>query len=154
MSIFWKMAVFIENYPVTSSNCYKTIKNCFNANQTWHKCWLDHCLCHNMPRLKFPVIMAMRGHLKNHYFAMIFFHQNWFQSAATPQWIEIESNFKPQTEGGTSPFLQPPDVYFGWEKVVTFFNNIAQTKQGIFSPFEITKGGDKGVNRRVYRVMG
>jgi hypothetical protein len=26
MSILWKMAVFIEKSPVTSSNCYKTIK--------------------------------------------------------------------------------------------------------------------------------
>jgi hypothetical protein len=38
------MAVFIEKSPVTSSTCYKTIKY-FNTNQTWHKCWLDHCLC-------------------------------------------------------------------------------------------------------------
>jgi hypothetical protein len=39
--------------------------------------------------------MATKGHLKiakNHYFALIFFHQNLFQSAATSQWIEIESN--------------------------------------------------------------
>jgi hypothetical protein len=75
MSILWKMAVFIEKSPVTSSNCYKTIKKCFNTNQTWHKCWLDHCLCNNMPRLKFPVTIGTRGHLKiakNHYFALIF----------------------------------------------------------------------------------
>jgi hypothetical protein len=26
MSILWKMAFFIEKSPVTSSNCYKTIK--------------------------------------------------------------------------------------------------------------------------------
>jgi hypothetical protein len=91
MSILWKMAVFIERSPVTSAN----YKNCFNTNQTWHKCWLDHWLCNNMLLLKSPVTMATRGHLKiakNHYFALIFFHQNWFQSAATSQWIEIESN--------------------------------------------------------------
>jgi hypothetical protein len=73
----------------------KLYKNCFNINQTWHKCWLDHCLCNNMPRVKFPVPKATRGHLKiakNHYFAFIFFRQNWFQSAATSQLIEIESN--------------------------------------------------------------
>jgi hypothetical protein len=39
MSILWKMAVFTEKPPVTSSNCYETIKKCFNTNQTWHKCW-------------------------------------------------------------------------------------------------------------------
>jgi hypothetical protein len=27
MSILWKMAVFMEKSPVTSSNCYKTMKN-------------------------------------------------------------------------------------------------------------------------------
>jgi hypothetical protein len=41
----------------------------------------------------------------------------------------------PQTEGGTSPFWQLPDVSFGWggraEKVVTFFNNISQTKTSV-----------------------
>jgi hypothetical protein len=47
----------------------------FNTNQTWHKCWLDHCLCNDMVSLKFPVTTATRGHLKiakNHYFASIF----------------------------------------------------------------------------------
>jgi hypothetical protein len=42
-------------------------------------------------RLKFPVTMATRGHLKiskNHYFALIFS----IKSAATSQWIEKESN--------------------------------------------------------------
>jgi hypothetical protein len=45
--------------------------------------------------LKFPFTMATRGHLKiaeTHYFASIFFHQNWFQSASTSQYIELESN--------------------------------------------------------------
>jgi hypothetical protein len=47
-----------------------------------------------MLRLKFPVTMATRGHIKiakNHYFALIF-QQNSFQSDATSQWIAIESN--------------------------------------------------------------
>jgi hypothetical protein len=57
----------------------------------------------------------------------------------------------PKTEGGTSPFWQPPHVSFGWGrtvKVVTFFNNMPQTKTGVeglnkafFSPFETTKKG-------------
>jgi hypothetical protein len=49
------------------------------------------------------------------------------------------------------------------EKMVTFLNNISQTKTSVgglnkqFLPFETTKkggGGEKGVKRRVYRVMG
>jgi hypothetical protein len=46
-----------------------------------------------MLSLKFPVIMATRGHLKiakNHYFASIFSIKI-IQSAATSQGIEIES---------------------------------------------------------------
>jgi hypothetical protein len=45
-----------------------------------------------MLSLKFPVTMATREHLKlpkNHYFVLIFFHQNWFQSAATSQSIQL-----------------------------------------------------------------
>jgi hypothetical protein len=51
MSILWKMAVFLEKPPVTSSNCYETIKNA--------------------SILKFPVTMAYAGRLKItilHYF--------------------------------------------------------------------------------------
>jgi hypothetical protein len=45
-----------------------------------------------MLSLKFPVTMATMGHLKigkNQYFALIFFHQNYFKKAATSQWIQI-----------------------------------------------------------------
>jgi hypothetical protein len=38
----------------------------------------------------------------------------------------------PQTEGGTSPFWQLPDVSFGWgraEKVVTFLTTFLKQKQ-------------------------
>jgi hypothetical protein len=39
--------------------------------------------------------------------------------------------FKPQTEGDTSPFCQPPDLFVGdhAEKVVTFLNIISRTKK-------------------------
>jgi hypothetical protein len=35
------------------ASCYKfkllwNYEKCFNTNQTWHKCWLDHCLCTDM----------------------------------------------------------------------------------------------------------
>jgi hypothetical protein len=68
----------------------------------------------------------------------------------------------PQTEGGTSPFWQPPDVSFGWdraEKVLTFLNNISQTKTSVGGLnkafFHNKKGwGEKGVKTRVYNVMG
>jgi hypothetical protein len=39
----------------------------------------------------------------------------------------------PQTEGGTSPFWQPPDVPFWWDvapkKWLPFLNNISETKK-------------------------
>jgi hypothetical protein len=38
ISILRKKAIFIEKPPVTSSNCYETIKKCFNADKNWHKC--------------------------------------------------------------------------------------------------------------------
>jgi hypothetical protein len=75
MSILRKMAVFIEKPPETSSNCYGTIKNAFNTDETWHKCWLHHSLCHSMLNPKFSVPMATGERLKiakNHYFALFF----------------------------------------------------------------------------------
>jgi hypothetical protein len=72
----------------------------------------------------------------------------------------------PQIEGGTSPFWQHPDVSFGWgprRKSGYFFNNISQTKTSVgglnkafFHHLRQQKGGgrEKGVKRRVYRVMG
>jgi hypothetical protein len=66
------MAGFIEKSPVTSSNCYKTIKTVsilikIGTNVDW--------TIANVLRLKFPVTMATRGHLKiakNHNFPLIF----------------------------------------------------------------------------------
>jgi hypothetical protein len=70
------MAVFTEKPPVTSSNCYETMKNAsilikLGTNVNW----------------------TTRGHLKiakNHYFASIF-SIKFIQSATTSQGIEIES---------------------------------------------------------------
>jgi hypothetical protein len=66
-----------------------------------------------------------------------------------------------QTEGGTSPFWQPPDVTFWWdgaEKVVTFLNNISRTKNGVwglnrtfFTVWGLKRGGgDKKPSKHVY----
>jgi hypothetical protein len=67
MSILWKLAVYIEKPPVTSLNCYETIKD---ASMFIRLLWIG------MLNLKFPVTMVTRGHLKiarNHYFALFFF---------------------------------------------------------------------------------
>jgi hypothetical protein len=67
------MAVLIEKLPVTSSNCYETMKNASILNKLGTN--VDHCLCNDMLSLKFLVTMATRGNLKiakNHYFALIF----------------------------------------------------------------------------------
>jgi hypothetical protein len=82
---------YLQKPPVTSSNCYETMKNASIVIKLGTN--VD-CLCNDMLSLNFPVTMATRGHLKiakNHYFALIFFHQNLFRSAATSQRIEIES---------------------------------------------------------------
>jgi hypothetical protein len=71
MSILLKMAFFIEKPPVTSSNCYETMKKCFNTDETW----LDHNLCNSMLNRKFLVTIATGERLKiakNHYFALFF----------------------------------------------------------------------------------
>jgi hypothetical protein len=51
------------------ASCYKfkllrNYQKCFNTDQTWHKCWLDHCRCNIMLNLKFPVTMATGVRLK------------------------------------------------------------------------------------------
>jgi hypothetical protein len=70
------MAVFTEKPPVTSSNCFETMKNVsilikLGTNVDWTIAFVTtDLLC-----LKCPVTMATRGHLKiakNHYFASIF----------------------------------------------------------------------------------
>jgi hypothetical protein len=33
-------------------------EKCFNTDETWHKCWLDHSLCNSMLKCKFPVTSA------------------------------------------------------------------------------------------------
>jgi hypothetical protein len=67
----------------------------------------------------------------------------------------------PQTEGGASPFWQPPDVSFNGgprRKNGHFLSNISQTKNSIwglnrtfFSLFEVSKGGGrKAVKTHLY----
>jgi hypothetical protein len=70
------MAVFIEKSPVTSSNCYKTIKSAsvlikLGTNVDWTIAFVTTC----MLSFEFPVTMATRGRLKiakNHYFSLFF----------------------------------------------------------------------------------
>jgi hypothetical protein len=86
---------FSQKKKITCCYKFKLLWNCkryFSIHQTWHKCWLDHSICNSMLNLKFPVTMATRGHLKitkKSLFCVDFFHQNWFQSAATSQLIKI-----------------------------------------------------------------
>jgi hypothetical protein len=149
------MAVFIERTPVTSSNCYETMKKCFNTDQSWHKYWLDHSLCNSMLNLKFLVITTMGDVSKLPKITILrcfFSHQNWFQSAAT------------------SPFWQLHDWLYLFDREwprksdhFSFLNNIPLTinsvlgpKYGTFSLFEATTrgvgggGGWKAVETRLY----
>jgi hypothetical protein len=73
------MGVFIEKCPVTSSNCYETMKNTsilmkLGTNVDW-----TISLCNGKLNLKFLVTMATGGRLKlpkNHYFCIVFSHKN------------------------------------------------------------------------------
>jgi hypothetical protein len=64
----------------------------------------------------------------------------------------------PPNRRGTSPFWQPHDVSFGWgraEKVVTFLNNISQTKasvEGLNKAFFHHLRHQKGVKRALKGV--
>jgi hypothetical protein len=67
------MAIFIGKSPVTSSNCYKTIKTASILIKlgTYVNWTIDFVTTSS----KFHVSIATRGHLKiaeNHYFALIF----------------------------------------------------------------------------------
>jgi hypothetical protein len=50
------MAVYIQEPPVTSSNCYETMKNASILMKLGTN--VDHSLCNNMLNLKLPVTMA------------------------------------------------------------------------------------------------
>jgi hypothetical protein len=53
------------------------------------------------------------------------------------RWGGLPPPSNPQTEGGTFPFWQPPDVSLVGsraEKVVNFFHNISQTKTCVWGP--------------------
>jgi hypothetical protein len=71
----------------------------------------------------------------------------------------------PETEGGTSPFWQPPDVLFGYgarRKSGHFFKQHFSNKNkcwGLNKAFfyhlrQQKKGSEKGVKRRVFWVIG
>jgi hypothetical protein len=102
------------------ASCYKfkllwNYEKCFNTNQTWHKCWLDHCLCNDMLSLKFPVTMTTRRLLtiaKNHFFDPIFpskfiskccnFSMDWDRVKCFSAWLHVTlwstwGHFKPLT---------------------------------------------------------
>jgi hypothetical protein len=75
------MSIIVKNvrfYWKASCYTFKLLLNyekCFNTDETWHKCWLDHSLCNSMLNLKFPVTMATGGRLriaKNQYLALFF----------------------------------------------------------------------------------
>jgi hypothetical protein len=123
MSILWKRAVFVEKPPVTSSNCYETM-NTFSilmkvgTKVDWTisfvKAWsilnfLSPWQCLKIAK-KITILHCS------------FFHQNRFQSAATPQCNEIELKAFQRWfhfDGGCA------------ENNVNFFNNISQTKNSV-----------------------
>jgi hypothetical protein len=122
MSFLWKIAVFIENSPVTSSNCYETIQTA-------------SILIKLGKHVDWTIAFKRRA---EYYFALIFFYQNWFQSAATFLWIEIESKafqrwLRPgvifslsqvQNVLGDEGDYRPPSTPLMYLLVVTFLNNI------------------------------
>jgi hypothetical protein len=154
MSILWKIAIFIEKPPVTSSNCYETMKIAsllikLGTNVDWAIAFVTTCSvlnfllpCQRGDISKLPKITILRW----------FFHQNWFQSAVKRfstliyafsydrLWVILtshnsqvqnflgdEGNYRPLqtplTDGGTSPFWQPPMYLFDMgnaEQVITF----------------------------------
>jgi hypothetical protein len=87
------MTVFTEKPPVTSSNCYETMKNAsilikLGTNVNWRIAFVTTCSVLNF------LLPWQRGDiskLPKSLFCLEFFHQNLFQSVATSQGIEIES---------------------------------------------------------------
>jgi hypothetical protein len=87
------MAIFTEKPPLTSSNCYDTMKNALiliklGTNVDWTIAFVTTCLVLNF------LLLWQRGDiskLPKITFCLAFFHRNLFQSAATSQGIEIES---------------------------------------------------------------
>jgi hypothetical protein len=87
------MAVFIEKLPVTSSNCYETMKNAsilmtLGTNIDWTIASVSACSILNF---LLPWQQGTSQNCEITLFWALFFHQNRFQSAATSQWIEIVS---------------------------------------------------------------
>jgi hypothetical protein len=70
------MAVFIENHPVTSSNCYETMKNAsilmkLGTNVDWT---ITSVTAYSIVNFLLPWQRGGRHKIaKNHYFALIFF---------------------------------------------------------------------------------
>jgi hypothetical protein len=87
------MSVFTEKPPVTSSNCYETMKNASILITLGTNVDLTIAFETTFSILNF-LLPWQRGDiskLQKSLFCLDFFHQNVFQSAATSQGIWIES---------------------------------------------------------------
>jgi hypothetical protein len=94
ISILWKMAVFSEKSPVTSSNCYNTTKTAsilikLGTNVIWTIAFVTR---YSGLNFLYHGNEGTSQNCQKSLFCIDFFHQNWFQSVATSQWIEIESD--------------------------------------------------------------
>jgi hypothetical protein len=120
MSILWKMAVFIEKPLDSSSNCYETMKNASKliklcTNVDWTIACVKTCSVLNF---LLPWQRKDISKLQKITILRWFFHQNWFQSAASFQWIEIES----KAFGYTLPYVRP-GVIFSLSQVKNFLGD-------------------------------
>jgi hypothetical protein len=82
---------FHKKPPVTSSNCYETMKNAsilikLGANFDWTIAFVTTCSV-----LSYHGNEGTSQNCQKSLFCLYFFHQNLFQSAATSQGIETES---------------------------------------------------------------
>jgi hypothetical protein len=115
-----------EKPPVTSSNCYETIKNAsilikrfiflyFGTNVDWTNAFVTTCSVLNSC---YHGSEETSQNCQKSLFCVDFFHQNGFESAATSQWIKIES--KAFCVSYTLPYDRP-GVISSLSQVQNFF---------------------------------
>jgi hypothetical protein len=138
MSILWKMAVFTEKPPISSSNSYESMKNAsiliqLGTNVDWTIAFVTTCSVLNF------LLPWQRGDiskLSKSLFCLDFFHQNWFQSAATSQGIEIKS--KAFQRGGFTLPYDWPGIIFSLSQVQNFLGLQTFQTEGGTSPLLAT----------------
>jgi hypothetical protein len=164
MSILWKMAVFTEKPPVTSSNCYETMKNAsilikLCTNVDWTIAFVTTCSVLNFPLpwqrgdiSKLPKITILPRFFPSKFISKCCnFSRDWDRvkgfSALVTRYLMIDlgsflasyksKNFLAKQKGAHPPSGNPLMYLLdggGAEKVLTFFSNISQTKTCVWGP--------------------